>query len=101
MARRLPAIQRVNTSQSSGVECITMVLDDLEMFFLLYLYVTFAMAAGNMQRAIILSCIARNRALQGQLLAMNRRHDIQRRRARRRLVILVSWTVPVVKRIHL
>lgn len=65
------------------------------MFFLLYLYITFAIQAGNMQRAIILSCIARNRALRGQLLIMNRRHAIQRRRGRRRFWMLprprISW----------
>lgn len=51
-------------------------LDDLEMFFLLYFYLAFTFSAGNMQRVMILACIARNRALRGQLLAINRERQV-------------------------
>ncbi|XP_028516196.1 protein ALP1-like [Exaiptasia diaphana] len=71
-------------------------LNDLQLLSLLYVLLSFTFTAGNIQRAVLLACIQRNRALRLQILTtIRRRHAIQRRRRRRRFWMLprprVSW----------
>ena len=67
-----------------------MIPDDMEILVLNYMFMNFLITAGNVQRVMILASIARNRALRSQLLILNRRRQIiRRRRVGRRF-----WMIP-------